>query len=430
MIPQEWLKYAPKPKALAKDKDWNVFLSYRSVNRAWVLSLYDVLTELGHKVFLDQYVLKAGDKLRTTLSKALLKSQAGVLIWSNAVKDSSWVENEYNVMQNMADEDANFHFVPVAIDKTEIEGILANRIFLDFSSYPDGPGGGDLLRLLSAIAGVPLSGEAIHFANQQDEAAIDAMAQINAAITNGRDQKLIQLFEKGGLPWETSAVLACKAAEGLTKIGNKDAAIKMLEAIEQRFPKAIRPKQLKALAFARRGNEGDLDEAQDIVGVLRAKNNLDPETLGIYGRTWMDRYKKSKDVNDLVQSRDLYAEAFEKSPDDYYTGINAASKSVLIGTEEDLQKAADYAVRVEKLVGTEAVPGDYWKTATIGEVFLIQKKYAEAADMYKKAVSMARRETDSQKSTRNQAILLMDKLGPTEQERENILKIFPKEENT
>jgi hypothetical protein len=51
--------------------------------------------------------------------------------------------------------------------------------------------------------------------------------------------------------------------------------------------------------------------AQDIVGALYESGERDPETLGIYGRTWMDRYDASGDLNDLRQSRDLYAEAFE-----------------------------------------------------------------------------------------------------------------------
>lgn len=48
-IAEEWLKYAPKPRQLSGQDRWNVFLSYRSVNRAWVLNLYDVLKELGHE---------------------------------------------------------------------------------------------------------------------------------------------------------------------------------------------------------------------------------------------------------------------------------------------------------------------------------------------------------------------------------------------
>jgi hypothetical protein len=50
-IAAEWLRYAPKPQPLAGGDRWHVFLSYRSVNRAWVLNLYDVLRELGMRSF-------------------------------------------------------------------------------------------------------------------------------------------------------------------------------------------------------------------------------------------------------------------------------------------------------------------------------------------------------------------------------------------
>ena len=146
-IPPEWLQYAPKPRELTDGKEWNVFLSYRSVNRTWVLNLYDVLTELGHRVFLDQYVLKAGDKLISNLESALNKTQAGILIWSKATRDSVWVNDEYESLQQTANEDPDFVFVPVTIDNTPLPKFAANRVYVDFTSYPDGPNGGDLLRL-------------------------------------------------------------------------------------------------------------------------------------------------------------------------------------------------------------------------------------------------------------------------------------------
>jgi hypothetical protein len=80
---------------------------------------------------------------------------------------------------------------------------------------------------------------------------------------------------------------------------------------------------------------------------------------GIYARTWMDRYEKSGDVEDLKQSRDLYVEAFDGAQDDYYTGINAAAKSVFLGTDLDLKRAAKYAERVQQIVGTHPHPNDY-----------------------------------------------------------------------
>src|SRR5689334_16381473 len=62
-LPNEWLKYAPPPRALGPNDKWNVFLSYRSVNRSWVLNLYDILRQQGQTVFIDQCVLTAGDPL-------------------------------------------------------------------------------------------------------------------------------------------------------------------------------------------------------------------------------------------------------------------------------------------------------------------------------------------------------------------------------
>ncbi len=421
MIPPKWLKYAPKPNSLEEGQKWNVFLSYRSINRGWVLNLYDVLVELKFKVFLDQYVLKSGDSLVNSLEDALESSQSGVLIWSSAAKDSEWVRNEYNTLMSKATNNVNFHFVPVKIDRTSLPAFAKSKIYIDFTDYPDGPNGGDLLRLVHGVVGKPLNEEAVRFAWEQDEASGIAIAKITAAIKNNRPEKLVQLFNEGGLPWKTTASLACKTAEGLIKLGSKDEAIKILSETEKEFPKSIRPRQLKALALARRGKADDLEEAQDILGELYALNHLDPETLGIYGRTWMDRYKVSQDLSDLRRSRNLYAEAFEKSPDDYYTGINAASKSLFLG---EIEKGNDYAQRVEEIVGNKPIPGDYWQTATIAEVLLIQKKYQEASEMYQQAVDIAPSEKDSHTSTVKQAKLLLEKLGATQEINNKVLHAF------
>jgi tetratricopeptide (TPR) repeat protein len=421
MIPTEWLQYAPKPNELKDGQKWNVFLSYRSVNRGWVLNLYDVLTELGFKVFLDQYVLKPGDSLVKILQDGLQQSQAGVLVWSNAAKDSAWVSNEYDVLLSKSTSDKQFYFIPIKIEKAELPVFAKTKLFVDFCDYTDGPNGGDLLRLVHGIVGKSMSDEAVHFAWEQDEAAGIAAAKITAAIKNGRPEKLQQLFTEGGLPWKSTASLACKTAEGLIKLGNEEDAVEMLKQIQKDFPKSIRPKQLLALALARRAKGNDLDDAQDILGELYALNHLDPETLGIYGRTWMDRYKISGNIADLRQSRNYYAEAFEKAPDDYYTCINAAAKSIMLG-ENDKGKA--FAEKVELLVGNKAVPGDYWRTATIGEVMLIEQKYKEAAELYQAAVDTAPTEKGNHSSTAKQAALLLEKLAANDEDKKKVLGVF------
>ena len=77
-----------------------------------------------------------------------------------------------------------------------------------------------------------------------------------------------------------------------------------------------------------------------------------------------------------------------------------------------------------KIIGNKPHPGDYWKTATVAEILLMQKKYQEAAAMYREAIKMARSEIGSHKSSWKQAIRLMEKLTPTEQERASILNCF------
>lgn len=424
MIPQEWLQYAPKPRPLSAEEQWNVFLSYRSVNRTWVLNLYDVLVDLGYKVFIDQCELAAGEDLIFRLSEGLKKSQAGILIWSAAAADSDWVYKEYQRLETKATKNPQFNFVPIRLDNTELPEFADSKVFVDFSSYPDGPNGGELLRLVHGIVGLPLSREAARFANEQNEVFQDMAVEIEAAIRNRDPEEIIALFEKNGLPWKTTPSLGCKAAESLTKLDRNKEAISILQKLNDQFPGAVRPKQLLALALARRGEAGDLKQAQKILGKLYAEGERDPETVGIYARTWMDRYTASGDTNDLEQSRAYYAEAFEKAQDDYYTGVNAAAKSVFLGTDDDLSKASEYAKKVEAIIGTKAHPGDYWKTATVAEILLMQKKYKEAAQMYQEAVKMARTETGSHKSSWKQAVRLMEKLKPEEQERSAVLNAF------
>ncbi|MGA3072846.1 MAG: TRAFs-binding domain-containing protein [Bryobacteraceae bacterium] len=334
------------------------------------------------------------------------------------------MEREYTALDALTMNKPGFRFVPIVLDGTDLPLFLKNRVYLDFSSYPDGPNGGELLRLVHGIVGKPLSEEAAHFAAGQDEAAQIATVQIRAALRNGRADRILEVAKEGGLPWDTSSALSCLAAESLTKLRKNTEALELLDSTRRRFPRAVRPKQLYALALARRGEDDDLDNAQEILAELYESQQRDPETLGILARTWMDRYSASHDLNDLRQSRDYYAEAFERAPDDYYTGINAAAKSVLLGTSADLEKADEYATKVQKVVGSEARAGDYWWSATVGEVSLIRKQYADAARAYAAAKAMAPKETGSHESTWKQACRLMAYLNPSDEERAMVRAVF------
>ena len=187
----------------------------------------------------------------------------------------------------------------------------------------------------------------------------------------------------------------------------------------ERFPKALRPKQLQGLALAR---SSQTMKAQLVLGKLYAAGEIDPETLGILARTWMDRYQATGERTFLLKSRDLYRQAFEAFPKDYYTGINAASKSMLAGEKET---AAQLAERVQGLVGDKPVLGDYWKTATVAEVQLLQNRIDVAAALYEAAVLTAPLEYGNHESTYKQAALLLRAVGATDEQKALIASKFP-----
>ena len=406
-----WLDFAPKPDALPAGKEWHVFLSYRSVNWPWVLALYDVLNVLGYKVFLDQYVLTAAAPLAIALGDALDASAGAVMIWSGSYEDSEWCKQEFAKLETMQSQKKGFRYVIARIDESEIAGLAATKLWIDFSKQREGPAGSGLLSLLYGLKGQPLPPAAVKLAAEVDAQMRDGLLSVKAACDAGDADALVALAETDDMAWTGSPMLICSVAEGLIAMKKTPEAIRALDRVEAAFPKALRPKQLRGLALAR---SRQTIKAQLLLGKLYAAGEIDPETLGILARTWMDRYNQSGDQLFLLKSRDLYRQAFEAFPTDYYTGINAASKSLLAGEKET---AAQLAARVQKVVGDKPVANDYWMTATAAELQLLQAKFPEAAALYRAAVVMAPGAKASHESTHAQAKLLSQALGASDEQR-------------
>jgi hypothetical protein len=413
-----WLDLAPKPGPLPAGKQWHVFLSYRSVNRPWVLALYDVLNVLGYKVFVDQYVLTAAAPLAMALGEALDASAGAVMIWSGNYEDSEWCKQESSKLETMQNQKKGFRYVIARIDESEITGLAATKLWVDFSKQREGPAGTGLLSLLYGLSGQPLPSSAVKLAANVDAQMRDGLLDVKAARDAGNADALVALAETDDIAWKGSPMLMCAAAEGLIAMKKIPEATIVLDRVEAAFPKALRPKQLRGLALAR---SQQTMQAQLLLGKLYAAGEIDPETLGILARTWMDRFSQSGNRLFLLKSRDLYRQAFEAFPTDYYTGINAASKSLLAGERET---ASQLAARVQDVVGEKPVANDYWKTATAAELELLQAKYPEAAALYQAAVVMAPGDIASHDSSRAQAKLLLRALGASDEQQSLIDAAF------
>ncbi|RPH48024.1 MAG: DUF4071 domain-containing protein, partial [Planctomycetota bacterium] len=311
-----------------------------------------------------------------------------------------------------------FRYVIGRIDNSQIPGFAAAKLWVDFSEQPEGPGGTGLLRLLYGLQGRPLPAEAVKMAAWVDEQMKDGLLSVKACREGGDGDGLIALAATENLAWTGSPMLRCAAAEGLIAMKRIPEALQVLDRAEKAFPKAVRPKQLRGLALAR---GGETMKAQLVLNKLYADGQIGPETLGILARTWMDRYNQTRERTFLLKSRDLYRQAFEAFPKDYYTGINAASKSLLAGEKET---AAQIAKRVQDLVGDTAVLGDYWKTATVAEVQLLQGNFETAARLYEAAVIAAPLDRGSHESSLGQANLLLVALAATDEQKARIAAAF------
>lgn len=256
-------------------------------------------------------------------------------------------------MENRTTQDNNYHYVVMTLDHVNLPLWLKQRLYIDFSESREGPSGLGLLKILYGILGKPLPEGSVHLATQLYEESQCALASVKAALNIGDNERLLELAKSDTFSWTASPLLGSQVVESFIKIKCYDDALAIVSVLESRFPKAIRPRQLKGPALARKG---DWKKAQIVLSELEASGEQDPDTLGIFARTWMDRYQESKDPRHLACSRDLYARAFKNASGDYFTGINAASKSVFMG---ELPVAQEYAKEVEKIVGSKKVARDY-----------------------------------------------------------------------
>jgi TIR domain/MAP3K TRAFs-binding domain len=417
-VHENWTDLAPPPPPLATGKNWHVFISYRSANRSWAIALYDILNGLGYKVFLDQYVLTAAAPLALSLGEALETSQSAILIWSRKYEDSEWLRKEFAALETIEHAKNGFHYVIVRVDDSQMPGFAAAKLWIDFSQQPEGPGGSGLLRMLYGLQNKPLPPEAVKLAAKVDGEMQDGLFSVKACRDAGDAEGLVVLTATNDMAWTGSPMLLCAAAEGLIAMKKIPEALNVLDLAEQAFQNAVRPKQLRGLALAR---SGETLKAQFVLGKLYAAGEIGPETLGILAQTWMDRYNQTGNKTLLVKSRDLYRQAFEAFPSDYFTGINAASKSLMLGEKET---AAQLAKRVQDLVGNKAVPGDYWRTATVADVQLLQGNFDAAGDLYIEAVMAAPYDLGSHESVYGQTQELLVALGATQEQKAKIAAAF------
>ena len=75
---------------------FDVFLSYNSVDSAWVIRLKTALETRGLKVWIDKDEIRPGDRFVEALEMGIESCNAVILVVSAGALSSSWVTDEYH----------------------------------------------------------------------------------------------------------------------------------------------------------------------------------------------------------------------------------------------------------------------------------------------------------------------------------------------
>ncbi len=190
------------------------------------------------------------------------------------------------------------------------------------------------------------------------------------------------------------------------KLGQSMFSHDILEEGLKAFPKHLRLTQLFALSQIKCGFLG---KARGLLTGLVKKGHDDEETLGILGRVYKDMWQLSSDGDPdhrfLRQSRNLYLKAFIKNRG-YYSGINAASLSLIMGKRENAEKLARAVVKICVEASKDSEKRDYWILATLGEANIILGRFDEADRWYRVGKSLISKNYSDLASTKRQLKLL------------------------
>lgn len=418
---QLWLRHAPGPPERGGNT-YDVFISYRSSDRPWAMALYDTLKSAGWEPFLDQYDLVPGANLETSLTESLEASSSGVILWSSRTKDSEWCKRERQAMMTLKDNRKGsghpFSYVFAKLDAEQLPLFARTDLYIDFAESPEGPRGANLIRLICGMRAIPPDPEAVELAETVDREVQGLLTRIEGAVEAGNAARLREIGNSTAPGVLASPGPLLAAAQGLISMGKCEDAIEVLNRAYRCFPKSIRVKQLEGLALRRLKR---YQEAIDVLSELKAAGHQDPETMGILGAAWHGLYEQTKKKLHLRKSRELYRTAFQGDPKNYYTGVNAAAKSLFLGEPEEAERLAS---EVLPLVEHASDGADLWAGCTLGEIYLLRGGLDEAAAQYQKVIDKHPNKTGDLGGTLSQARAICHALNLSEEDTKKVLAPF------
>ena len=185
--------------------------------------------------------------------------------------------------------------------------------------------------------------------------------------------------------WSKDSFFYVRLGTLADKAGQAMFAHDILEEGMHYFPENVRLIQLFSLSSIKCGF---LLNARDLLTGLMKGGHEDEETLAILGRVYKEMWyltdKAGTKHPHFLRSKNLYLKSYLKNRG-YYSGINAASLSLLAGESEIAEKLARSVLKICTGLIKSTASRDYWVYATIGEACTLLGKQEGALSYYDRA---------------------------------------------
>ena len=360
--------------------EYHVFVSYRSTDRPWAMSLVARLEGAGLRVFIDQRELVPGEYLARQLESGLERSRAAVVLVSKGWLESPWCQQEANALMKRAVEDKSFKLVPLRLDDSAMPSLLDSRVWLDFKGTNQAEGE-NLDRLLSALIGrIPPSADSPAARADAAEVRVNDkfVAEIrSAARVDGK--RILEIVDEWRKTAPTDMTTLIAAAEALNGKALFESTLQVLDGAQE----TLRVRQLRALALRKMGR---VDEAIAMLEALQREGQLDPETGGLLAGTYRKLWLGTGNLAFRQLAYQVYGETYDRTGDPY-NGINTAAMALHCGDEPRMYQVAGQ-VR-DNLLKRKPSELSHWDLATLGEANLLLKRFDDARDWYAKAAGKA-----------------------------------------
>jgi hypothetical protein len=364
--------------ALPED-EYHVFVSYRSSDRAWAMSLVNRLQGVGLRVFIDQKELEVGQSLAQQLQSALTRSRSAVVLVSKGWIESPWCQQENDVLLQRALKDQNFPLVPLRLDASPMPAFLNSRLWIDFNGVPRAEGDGVerlITTLLKRVAGPPDS-VAAKAASAEQKVTDEFVARLKS--TAAHVDTIMGVLDEWRQISSRDVAPLLAATEALIGKSRPDLALATVEGAGH----MLRARQLKALALSK--CERDIEAVAELEALER-EGYLDPETTGLLAGRYKAIWLRTGDKTYMRRSYEKYLEAYERS-EDVFTGINSASMALMCGDTGKRFLIAQQVV--DKLKDKPKTQMDHWERASLAEGYLLLEKVEQAAEWYGAASAAA-----------------------------------------